>query len=49
LLKGKCTRLNNVLNEGVPKSFRTGHLKRELQMYSSLPLGAVVSLYCESL
>jgi hypothetical protein len=35
--------------DGVSKSFRTGHLERELQMiYSSLPLGAVISLFCES-
>jgi len=34
--------------EGVSKSNRTGRLERELQMViSSLPLGAVVSLFCE--
>jgi len=37
-----------ITNEGVSKSFRTGRLERELEMYSSLPLGAVVSLFCES-
>jgi hypothetical protein len=34
--------------EGVSKSFRTGCLERELKMVSSLPLGAVLSLFCES-
>jgi hypothetical protein len=34
--------------EGVSKSFRTGHLERDCKWYSSLPLGAVVSLLCES-
>jgi hypothetical protein len=34
--------------EDVSKSFRTGRLERELWWYSSLPLGAVVSLFCES-
>jgi hypothetical protein len=34
--------------EGVSKSFRTGRLELELKWYSSLPLGAVVSLFCES-
>jgi hypothetical protein len=34
--------------EGVSKSFRTGHLEREnCKWYSSLPLGAVVSPFCE--
>jgi hypothetical protein len=36
-------------HEEISKSFRTGRLERKLQMvYSSLPLGAVVSLFCES-
>jgi hypothetical protein len=39
---------NFTLYEGVTKSFRTGRLDRELQMVSSLPLGAVVSLFYES-
>jgi hypothetical protein len=34
--------------EGVSKSFRTGLLEQELQRYSSLPLGAIVLLFCES-
>jgi hypothetical protein len=34
--------------EGASKGFRTGRLERELQWYSSLPLGAVVSLFYES-
>jgi hypothetical protein len=33
--------------EGVTKSFRNGNLERELQMVQ-LSLGAVVSLFCES-
>jgi len=33
--------------EGVSRSFWTVCLERELQMYSSLPLGAVVSLFYE--
>jgi len=33
--------------EGISKSFRIGRLERELQMVQ-LPLGAVVSLFCES-
>jgi hypothetical protein len=34
--------------EGISKSFRTGRLERELQMVQFLPIGAVVSLFCES-
>jgi hypothetical protein len=34
--------------EGVAKSFRTGRLERKLQMVQSVSLGAVVSLFCES-
>jgi len=34
--------------EGVSKSFRTGRLERELQMVQLSALGAVVSLFCES-
>jgi hypothetical protein len=34
--------------EGVSKSFRTVCLERELQWYSSQLVGAVVSLFCES-
>jgi hypothetical protein len=34
--------------EGVSKSFRTGPLERELQMVQLSALGAVVSLFCES-
>jgi len=34
--------------ESIFKSFRTGRLERELQMVQ-LPLGAVISLFCESL
>jgi hypothetical protein len=44
------TLLHAVLSsyEGVFNSFRSGRLEGELQMvYSSLPLGAVVSLFCE--
>jgi hypothetical protein len=33
--------------EGVSKSFRNGRLERELRMVQ-LTLGAVVSLFCES-
>jgi hypothetical protein len=33
---------------GVPRSFRTGHLERELQMVSPLPLSAIVWLFYES-
>jgi len=33
--------------DGVSRSFRTRRLERELQMVQ-LPLGAVVSLFCES-
>jgi len=33
--------------EGISKSFRTGRLELELQMVQ-LSLGAVISLYCES-
>jgi len=43
--------LNEVRNgvyEDVSKSFRTGRLERELQMVQLLALGAVVSLFCES-
>jgi hypothetical protein len=41
--------LKHVLQEyeGVSKIFRNGRLERELQMVQ-LPLGAVVSLFCES-
>jgi len=42
------TNVPQPVHEGVSKSFRTGRLERELQMYSSLPLGAVVSIFCES-
>jgi hypothetical protein len=35
------------LRDGVPKSFRTGSLEWELQMVQ-VSLGAIVSLYCES-
>jgi hypothetical protein len=34
--------------ESVFKSFRTDRLERELQWYSCLPLGEVVSIFCES-
>jgi len=35
--------------EGVSKNFRTGRLEREVQMVQlSLPLGADVPLFCES-
>jgi len=41
--------LHGVICEGVSKSFRTGRLERELQMVQlSLPIGAVVLLFCES-
>jgi len=36
-----------LMNQVVSESFRTGHLERELQMVQ-LPLGAAVSLFCES-
>jgi hypothetical protein len=37
------------MHEDVSRSFRTGSLKRELQMAQlSEPLDAVVSLFCES-
>jgi hypothetical protein len=36
------------LYEGVSKSFRTGRLERGLQMVQFSVLGAVVSLFCES-
>jgi len=34
--------------DGVHKSFQTGCLEWEVQMVSFLPLGAIVSLFCES-
>jgi len=36
---------NTCLYEDVSKSFRTGYLERDCKWYSSLPLGAVVSLF----
>jgi len=33
-----------MMYEGVSESFRTGHLERDCKWYSSLPLGAVISL-----
>jgi hypothetical protein len=36
------------LYEGVSKSFRTGRLRENCKCFSSLPLDAVVSLFCES-
>jgi hypothetical protein len=36
------------LYEGVSKSFRTDCLEQELQMVQPLPLGAIISLFCES-
>jgi len=43
--------INTVTNcgiyKGVSKSFWTGCLEQELQMVNSLPLSAVVSLFCE--
>jgi hypothetical protein len=39
----------SVTYEDVSKSFRTGRLERQLQTVQlSLPLGAVVSLFCKS-
>jgi hypothetical protein len=45
----RCVVRHNI-HEAVPKSFRTGRLERELQVVqlSATPLGAVVSLFCES-
>jgi len=37
-----------VTYEGVSESFRADHLEQELTYYSSLLLGAVVTLFCES-
>jgi hypothetical protein len=44
-------RLDNfykITYDGVSVSFRTSRLERELQMVDSLPLDAVVSLFCKS-
>jgi hypothetical protein len=41
--------LSFMMYEGLYKSFRTGHLEREnCKWYNSLPLGAVLLLFCES-
>jgi hypothetical protein len=37
-----------IMYEGVSKSFPSGRLGQELQMVQSVPLSAVVSLFCES-
>jgi len=45
-IKNKAVRTG--IYEDVSKSFRTGHLERGLQMIQLSALGAVVSLFCES-
>jgi hypothetical protein len=53
VIQNEANQKESQVYEGVSKSFRTGHLERELQMVQLSATrckvqGAVVSLFCES-